>query len=82
MNKDFIVFNLNEAKKSIEQIIKEFETNNEYYADDSMYWVDMQHLYWHINSAWNARNSSSKESDEGSEENFEKWNKFPSDLEL
>lgn len=82
MNKESILFNLKEAKESIEEIINEFENNNEYNEDDSMYWVDMQHLYWHINTAWNSRKSTEKETRECSQENFEKWNQFPNDLLL
>jgi len=80
MNKEFILSNLIEAKESIEKIIEEINIDKEYCDDDASYIVDMQHLYWHINIAWNARNSTLKESEECSQENFEKWNEFPSDL--
>ena len=80
MNKEFILFNLKEAKESIENIIQYIENQEDYCNDDGYYIVDMQHLFWHINTAWNARNSSPKDSEECTEENFEKWNEFPTDL--
>ena len=80
MNKEFNLFNLNRSKKFIEKIIEEINNDKEYCNNDVVYMIDMQHLYWHINTAWNARNSTEKESAECSQKNFEKWNEFPTDL--
>lgn len=82
MNKEFILFNLKEASESLDKIITQIENNPEYSEDDSMYWVEIEHLYWHINTAWNARNSTSKESEECTQENFDKWNEFPADIKM
>lgn len=82
MNKEFILFNLNEAKESIEKMIEEINIDKEYCDNDVVYMNDMQHLYWHINTAWNARFSTEKESAECTQENFDSWNEFPTDMIL
>ena len=62
MNKEFILFNLEEAKESIEKMIGEINNDKEYCDNDVVFMIDMQHLYWHINTAWNARFRIEKES--------------------
>lgn len=78
MNKDYIIYNLKESLESLVSIIENIEKNEEY--ENGEYSVDMQHLYHHLNTAWNARNTSKLESEECSEENFGKWREFPSDI--
>jgi predicted transposase YbfD/YdcC len=78
MNKDYILYNLHEARRQLSETIKELESDEEY--DNGSLIVDMQHLYHHINTAWNARNSSGAESQECREEDFYKWRKFPEDI--
>jgi len=77
MNKEYVLYNLKEAKEQITKTIYDLENNGEY--DFSEFRVEMEHLYHHINTAWNAQNSTEKESYECSEENFQQWRKFPSD---
>ncbi len=80
MNKKYTLYNLKEAKEQLDEILLELENNSEY--DFGEFSVDIQHLYHHINTAWNAQNSSEKESNECSEVNFNKWRKFPNDIDL
>ena len=75
MNKENIVFHLQEAKEELDRIISEFQRNPEY--ESAEYLVQMSHLYHHINTAWNSRDASEKEVEECSEENFNKWRQFP-----
>ena len=78
MNTNFVLFNLREAREELDQTIKDLETNAEY--GDPEFWVAMTHLYHHINTAWNARNSTFEEAEQCSDENFNKWNRYPNDL--
>ena len=78
MNKEYVLYNLKAAKKELDRTIKEIEEIEDY--DYGEYSVAIQHLYHHLNTAWNAKKSSSKESNECSEENFKKWRQFPSDI--
>ncbi len=53
MQREYALLNLKEAKSSIEQIIGALESDADY--DLGNYVADIQHLYWHINRAWNGR---------------------------
>jgi len=78
MNKPYVIYNLEEAKKQLDHILKDVENDGSY--DFGAYKVDMQHLYHHLNTAWNARQSSQEESRECAEKDFEKWRQFPGDI--
>jgi hypothetical protein len=43
--------------------------------------VELQHLYHHINTAWNARDSTNAVG-EASEVEFREWSAFPTDLPM
>jgi hypothetical protein len=75
MNKDFILFNLREARDQILQVIQDIEPDPEY--EYGGYWADMTHLCHPINTAWNARGASDTQARECSEENYIKWQQFP-----
>jgi len=42
----------------------------------------MEHLYHHINSAWNGREASDTAVKACTQEDFERWRQFPTDIEL
>ena len=79
MKKEYILLNLTEAKDSIDELIREIDENNEY--EFGNYLVDMQHIYWHINKAWNGRDFDFL-NDKLSDEQEEKFIQFPNDLLL
>ena len=80
MNKDYVLYHLNEALEEIQTTIEEIGSEEEYGHGDLS--VAMTHLYHHINTAWNARNASSKEAQECSEADFLAWRQFPTDLDM
>ena len=80
MNKPHIRFHLTQAREALAQLITELDSDLEY--EFGNYRVDMEHLYHHINSAWNARDASEKVTSECSEEDFRRWRQFPTDIEL
>jgi len=80
MNRQYILYNLKEAKKQLDSLIQDIENDAEY--DIGEYIVDIVHLYHHVNTAWNSKESTQEESDICSEENFEKWRDFPKDIYL
>ena len=80
MNKEYILYNLKEAKEAIEQIIQDLEKDSEYGKE--AYYVDMQHLYHHLNTAWNSRFSTRKQSIKCSKKDFNTWRQFPNDIEM
>ena len=78
MNKDYIKYNLNEALDQISNILKDLETQDDYGIGE--FSVDIQHTFHHINTAWNARNSSESDSAKCSERLFYKWRDLPKDI--
>jgi hypothetical protein len=79
MKKEYALFNLAEAKGAIEQLIAELQSDPEY--DYGNYFVDLQHIYCHINSAWNGRDydiTSVKLTDKM----YESFIQFPKDMGL
>ena len=78
MNKDYMLYNLKEACKQLNEIIKELETNSDYNYGECI--IDMQHTYHHLNTAWNAKESTKEEANECSKDNFAKWRQFPDDI--
>ena len=80
LNKDYIAWHLQEAAKEIASILKEMEADPEW--EIGSFSVGMRHLFHHAKSAWNARNASESEASACSEENFEKWRQYPTDLEM
>ena len=80
MNHEFILLNLREARETLSRTIGEVENRPDYgYAE---FKVAITNLYHHINLAWNARDESVSAPAESSEEEFERWGQFPSDLDL
>jgi hypothetical protein len=80
MNRDYVLFNLREARSELERTIREIETDTEYGHGDFV--VAMGHIYHHVNTAWNARDSSEREARECSQQDFDRWRQFPSREEL
>ena len=76
MNKDYVLYNLGEAQEALGQLIADMKSDPEY--DYGEYIVDMGHVYHHLNTAWNARDSSKAVADQCSEEDFYRWRQFPS----
>ena len=78
MNTDFLLFNLREAQEEIEKTIRDLETDSDY--GEPEFSVAMMHLYHHVNTAWNARESTSEQSKACSDEDFNRWGRYPTDL--
>ena len=80
MNKKYIIYNLKEASESLERIIHDFKNDLDY--DKEEYSIDMQHIYHHLNTAWNSRFSTSDQSIKCSDEDFRTWRQFPNDIDM
>ncbi len=53
MNRDWVLSQLREAQEELNRTIGEMEADPEYDVGELM--VAMQHLYDHLNTAWNSR---------------------------
>ncbi|MEO8479902.1 MAG: hypothetical protein ABI542_09755 [Gemmatimonadota bacterium] len=80
MNRELVRVHLREAREAIDAIVRDIEQDPEY--NDAGLWVEMQHVYHHVNTAWNARNATDAAAEPVSEENFRRWNRFPLDLPM
>ena len=80
MNKEYILYNLEHAHEALGQAIADIKSDPEY--DYGEYLVDMGHVYHHVNTAWNARDSSKAAADQCSEDDFYRWKQFPSAKEI
>jgi hypothetical protein len=78
MNKNAILFNLVEAREELDSTINELESDLGYGEPELM--VAMMHLFHHVNTAWNARNSTAEEWQNCSDEDFNRWGRYPTDL--
>lgn len=76
MNSKLILFHLQEAKEELDGIIKNLQTDSLH--NEGSFTVEMQHLYHHLNTSWNSRNSSENENE--TDELFKKRRQFPSDI--
>jgi len=80
MNKNFILSNLREAAQELVSTIHDIESDPKYGYGEFV--VAMTHLYHHVNTAWNARDSLDAGAKECTEDNFYKWRQFPSNSEI
>jgi len=79
MNKHHIQFQLSEAMEQLQETLSSFKNKE---ISEVQLQLDMEHLYHHLNTAWNARNATVQETNECSENNFAKWRTFPDDIDL
>lgn len=79
LNTNYILFHLREAAEAAQQTVAEIERQSDY--DIGSYIVDMMHLYHHVNTAWNARFATPEQAKACTEDDYERWSQFPSDLQ-
>lgn len=77
MSQYSVIFHLKEAKEELERLLEEVENN----GIDS-FEVSMQHLYHHLNFAWNTRMLSDEQLAAETEEEYKQRENFPKDLDL
>ena len=79
MNTEHTLFHLKEALEQLQKTISSLESEELHQVELKL---DLEHLYHHLNTAWNARNSTNEEARECSATNFKMWGQFPADLDL
>jgi len=77
MNLQIVGLNIREALSELNDI-NELVVSGE--IEEAEFQVAIQHVYHHLNVAWNARNESTESYSEMSDANFEKWGNFPQAL--
>ena len=77
MNRDLVLHHLAEAHESLGRLLDDARQNPDWSVGDLF--AEMPHLYHHINTAWNARDSTNAIG-QVSETEFRQWSAFPVDL--
>lgn len=80
MNRDWILFHLREAHEELTRLLEDIGATPDY--DIGEFMVAMQHLYHHLNTAWNARDASPDEVGHLNDADFRRWSRFPRDLPM
>jgi len=79
VNRELVLHELREAHDALSQLLHEAQRDPEWGIGDLV--AEMPHLYHHINTAWNARNSSNAIGQASAKE-FRDWSAFPNDLPM
>jgi len=80
MNRNQVLSQLKEASEALDEMIKSIESTADYDYGD--YWVDMQHVYHHLNTAWNSRDESEERISKATDVDFNRWSALPNDLPM
>ena len=72
--------NIAEAREELEVI--EAKIDSDEMLDEVEYQIKMEHVYHHLNFAWNVRNISRDRYVNLTDQDFNKFGKFPEDIEL
>jgi len=80
MNRDQVLFHLVEAGDAIAQTVHDLQADPEF--SEAAYWDDLQHVYHHLNAAWNSRAASQSEVVSATDADFNRWSAFPGDLPM
>ena len=79
MNRELVLHHLAEAHEALGQLLKEARQDLDWGIGELS--AEMPHLYHHINTAWNARDSPNAVG-QASPSEFRQWSAFPADLIL
>jgi hypothetical protein len=80
MNKDYVYWNLSEAKDEISRTLEDLAGDSTYGIVELV--VAMAHTDHHLNTAWNARDASAESARACSHADFDRWRQFPNAEEL
>ena len=80
MNRDWVLFHLQQAEEELRQTIAELQSTEDYGSGE--FSVAMTHAYHHLNMAWNSRNATAGAVQECAEEDLVRWRQFPADIYL
>lgn len=80
MNLRYILSHLQEAEEELQDIIEAIQRDPNY--DEGEFYIAMQHIYNHLNSAWNSRNALAEQLANEGQEDFRRWRQFPQDIDM
>ena len=80
LNWKIILSNLAEAREQIEQI--EEQANNGNKPSEIELQIMLEHVYHHLNFAWNIRHTSTENYSNLTDDEFNEWSQFPKEMEM
>jgi hypothetical protein len=75
-----IVYNLEDALEELQKLDKQIASGN--MQDEVEFQIAMQHIYHHLNFAWNTRHESIQNYADMMKEKLNQWGEFPNAFEL
>jgi hypothetical protein len=79
VNRELVLHHLAEAHEALGRILEEARQSRDWGTGELF--AEMPHLYHHINTAWNARDSPNAIG-QASNAEFRQWSAFPTDLNM
>jgi hypothetical protein len=79
VNRELVLHNLAEAHEALSRMLEAARQDPEWGVGELV--AQMPHLYHHINTAWNARDSTNAVG-QASHTEFRRWSTFPTDLPM
>lgn len=79
MNSKFITYNFQEIQEEVEVILRDMKAGG---MTEDKFRKSVQHIYHHLNTAWNGRNAPGDALDVPHSELLKKWEKFPTDMRV
>lgn len=79
-NKEHLQFHLQEALEELSRTITQCKNDPEF--SEGELFVAMQHLYHHLNTAWNTRCLATERIEQASDQDFNAWGSFPENFPL
>lgn len=80
LNRNQVLLHLAEASEAIATTIRDLQSHPEY--GDAEYWVELQHVFHHLNTAWNSRAVTQAQIGAATDADFNRWSAFPTDLPM
>lgn len=78
MNREHLAFHLGEALEELSRTRDRCRTDQNY-SEEELF-VAVQHLYHHLNTAWNGRSISQERLTQCTDEDFNTLGAFPTDI--
>jgi hypothetical protein len=80
MNRNVVLFHLREAAYQLKNTIQELESKPDYGREE--FQVEVGHVYHHLNTAWDGRDQTDAQFEKCTDEDFERFRRFPLESEL
>jgi hypothetical protein len=80
MNRQVVLFHLREAAEQLESIIEKMANNPKFNKES--FGIEVGHAYHHLNTAWNGRNQTNKQFRACTDDDFNRFRKFPKESEF